>query len=585
MRNLFEFYKIVYKSSKTLIFTSILKIIVTSVHPLYIYFLITLLIKMYENGASLRSLISIAVLGILIYFLSLIIKSKCQSVIKYHTIRAEHEFEEKINNIILKIDYCKLEDSDFLDYKDSALSSVYGRQYGIVETINGEVSKIISNSITVAITAWILVVINPLILLLVSFVIVCNVIIEKRITTYEVENFEKWVPLNRRYRKTFDLLYDSNYAKDIRTYNAKELFRNKVSDFSDQCVNLLKEETKVINKYTYLAAFITYIQMVVTYIYIVYVIEKNQYSVSIFPIYIGALTNFTKSLVDIGKSIVSVRKDILFLGKYFTFIKKYQQSENNGINDNFDSKLVFEFKNVYFKYPNTEQYALKNINVIFYSDKTYSIIGVNGSGKTTLIKLLQKMYKPTSGVILLNGTDINLISDSVYYSLLSSVFQDFNVFSISLEENITASSESESQKFNRISEITGINNLISDKNVTKDIRIFKYFDVSGIIPSGGQLQKIAIARALYKNSQFIVFDEATSAIDANYEFNLLKNIRKFTENRGIIFITHRLNSCKFTDQIICLNLGEICEVGSHSELYEKEGEYYNLYIKQANNYT
>lgn len=248
--------------------------------------------------------------------------------------------------------------------------------------------------------------------------------------------------------------------------------------------------------------------------------------------------------------------------------------------------VKIEFKNLSFKYPNTDRFILKNINLTLEAGETLSIVGVNGAGKTTFVKLLCRFYEPTEGEILINGISANKIVLNEYYNLLSVVFQDYKLFPFTIHENISMNLQYDQKKMSSCVEKIGLQKRINDLPKNIDTMLFKEFDSEGIELSGGEGQKLAISRALYRDTPIVIFDEPTSALDPIAEYDIYKNFDKLADGRSAIYISHRLSSTRFTDKVAVFSDGYIAEYGSHSELMRIDnGIYRNMFEMQMHYYS
>lgn len=250
-----------------------------------------------------------------------------------------------------------------------------------------------------------------------------------------------------------------------------------------------------------------------------------------------------------------------------------------------DNEYEVEFRDVSFRYPGREEYALRHLSLKLRIGERMAVVGKNGSGKTTMIKLLCRLYEPTEGVIYLNGVDIRKYDYSEYMNLFSVVFQDFSLFDYSIAENVAAGGKYDAGKVWDSLERTGFGERLRQLPEGIYTLIGKEFDESGILFSGGERQKIAIARALYKDSPFILLDEPTAALDPVAEYEVYSAFDEMVENKTAIYISHRLSSCRFCDDIVVFDKGQVVQRGSHEELMaEQEGLYHALYTAQAQYY-
>lgn len=251
-----------------------------------------------------------------------------------------------------------------------------------------------------------------------------------------------------------------------------------------------------------------------------------------------------------------------------------------------DNDYSIEFKDVSFKYPNTDVYALRHINLKFKIGEKLAVVGMNGSGKTTFIKLLCRLYDPTEGVILLNGVDIRKYNYQEYLSVFSVVFQDFRLFAFSLGQNVAADARFNRSKAEACLKEAGFGKRLSEMPEGLETCLYHDFDKNGVEISGGEAQKIAIARALYKNAPFIVLDEPTAALDPVSEYEVYRKFNEISGGKTAIYISHRLASCRFCDNILVFNEGQIVQHGTHEALLaQPSGKYAELWNAQAQYYT
>lgn len=250
-----------------------------------------------------------------------------------------------------------------------------------------------------------------------------------------------------------------------------------------------------------------------------------------------------------------------------------------------DNQYQIEFKNVSFRYPGREDWALKDFSLKLMVGEKLAIVGMNGSGKTTMIKLLCRLYDPQEGEILLNGVDIRKFKQADYLSLFSVVFQDYVLFPFQLGENVAINREYEANKVGTCLEDVGLRDRLADMENGIQTYLYKDYDDNGVEVSGGEAQKIAIARAVYKDAPFILLDEPTAALDPKAEYEIYTNFDKITGDKTAIYISHRLSSCRFCEKIAVFHEGRLIQTGSHEELLkDRDGKYYEMWNAQAKYY-
>lgn len=405
------------------------------------------------------------------------------------------------------------------------------------------------------------------------------------------ENNEKRLLTNRLFGFFGYEIFKINNAQDIRLY--------KQETFSD---NLLSDKTSTFGSkgmfaklgYTRMGP-LHALSVIVSILFtgIVYTFVGAKAIAGAFGI--GMVTQYVAAISKVSggiSSFISVSGDFInnvpFLEKSFNLLdtpnEMYQGSLT--VEKRNDNKYEIEFKNVSFKYPESNEYALKNVNIKFNVGDKYAFVGMNGSGKTTFIKLLCRLYDPTEGEILLNGINIKKYNYLEYLDIFSIVFQDYELLSYKLGENVAGSSKYDKDKVLDSLEKAGFGDRINSLPNGLDTYLYKDYDTSGVDLSGGEAQKIALARAIYKEAPFTILDEPTAALDPIAEAEVYSRFDEIARDTTTIYISHRLSSCRFCNQIIVFDKGEIIQMGKHDELVkDKNGKYYELWNAQAQYYS
>ena len=378
-----------------------------------------------------------------------------------------------------------------------------------------------------------------------------------------------------------------NMGKDIRLYHQDRLImkiKYKNFDLHKKAFRMMATKNYVIN-----------IPLLITGIFlqaVVYIFVCTYAIIGVFGIgsiikYVGFVETLIGCITSYFNVFADIKYNTPFIKDYLAYFDIPQKMCQGSISiKNNMTEYDIEFKNVSFKYPGAKNYALHNINIKFRTGKRLAIVGINGSGKTTFIKLLCRLYDPTEGEILLNGLNIKEYNYYEYLSLFSVVFQDFKLFSFSLGENIAADADYDVDKVSNALEQSGFTERLSKMPNGLKTYLYKDFDVAGVEVSGGEAQKIALARAIYKNSPFIILDEPTSALDPIAEYDVYTNFNAIVKDKTAIYISHRLSSCRFCDDILVFDNGQLIQRGNHSKLLgDINGKYSELWSAQAAYYT
>ena len=350
----------------------------------------------------------------------------------------------------------------------------------------------------------------------------------------------------------------------------------------------IREAHKIQTKTAIISKTLDILQTIVVMIYIAGKIYTKSIMVGDFMLYVATITRFVtgvSSLVNHIGGLVYNNQFLKLLFDYFD-LPDDRYLGTLPIEKRSDNEYEIEFKNVSFKYPKTDFWALKNVSFKFKIGERLAIVGMNGSGKTTLIKLLSRLYEPTEGVITLNGIDIKKYDYDEYQSIFSVVFQDFHIFAFSISDNVSCSLNGDKEKVVECLEQAGFGEKLKELPNGIETIITKLYDNDGIELSMGEKQKLAIARALYKDAPFVVLDEPTASLDPISEQEVYNKFNEMVKDKTAIYISHRLSSCRFCDKIAVLHEGKLVQVGNHDELVKDEkSKYFELWNAQAQYYN
>lgn len=384
--------------------------------------------------------------------------------------------------------------------------------------------------------------------------------------------------------------YDRSRALDIRMYRQDILCKNameKDTGFNTKS-KIAKDARGPMGGLNALSAAVSNIFTGIVYVFVCLKAWGGAFGVGSVTQYISAITALSGGVASLISTLGDMCNNAVFLRTTFEFLDTpndmYQGSLT--VEKRSDRNYEIEFRDVSFKYPSSDTYALRNISLKFKIGERLAVVGMNGSGKTTFIKLLCRLYDPTEGEILLNGIDIRKYNYEEYMSIFSVVFQDFKLFSFSLGQNVAARADYNIEKVKTCLKQSGMGDRLSNMPEGLETCLYKDFDDKGIDISGGEAQKIALSRALYKDAPFIVLDEPTAALDPISEYEVYSKFNEIVGDKTAVFISHRLSSCRFCHDIAVFHEGHLIQRGSHDELVkDKVGKYYELWNAQAQYYA
>ena len=572
--------KITNKNSKKSLFiffilgflTEVINIINVFFPPLVVHFLIT-----NEDKKVIGILLfSVSFLLAVCNYIVSLLKLKITANTKY----LENKMYCILNRKNANLDYFNCLDEDIENLYFNAFDNVY-RYIDIPLLL---LNYIVNKAITFIIMFIAFYRINIFLVLFVVATIIIDYLISKKSQKIKKKYDEEISSYSYKKRYLMECFENYKMGKEIRVFNGKDLLINKYNDVSNKILDIEKKINKNDIIFSIISKLIATIRLFVIYILAINKYLNGSLFLSEFLIYISAIIQMADSFDDIVDCILMINNALYYFSdftKYLnieeTFHKKLSlenKSENN--------VPIIEFENVSFKYPNSDAYTLKNISFKIFKNQVVSIVGDNGSGKSTLIKLILRLYD-YEGNIYYNGQNIKNIDYDYYQSLFATTFQDYKMYCYSIKENIMFDKDIDNTKLEKVLKCLNIEKLIN--KIGLEANYSKRFDENGVELSNGESQKIAISRALYKNSDIFIFDEPTATIDPLAEYEIFKNIYNLAkQEKTVIFVSHRMGSTFYSNNTIVLDNGMIVENDNYKNLLNKDGLYAKMYNLQAKYY-
>ncbi|MBE5948161.1 MAG: ABC transporter ATP-binding protein [Lachnospiraceae bacterium] len=436
---------------------------------------------------------------------------------------------------------------------------------------------------------------NPIFILLVAVVmiIIINIspILTNKAGSYYAYNSDSHNLANRLFGFFGFLGHKKELAADIRMYE-QDLICNKYIDMRSgmflSAGFMAKLAKGPIGLYNAAASAVSVIFTGFVYVFVCLKAWAGAFDIGMVTQYVSSITKVAQGVTSIVWRIGDARNNASFLKQVFEFLDipntMYQGSLT--VEKRCDRDYEIEFRDVSFKYPRSESYALKDVSMKFKIGERLAVVGPNGSGKTTFIKLLCRLYDPTEGEILLNGIDIRKYNYLDYMSIFSVVFQDYKLFAFKLGENVGAKVDYDKEIAKECLIKAGFGDRLAEMENGTETYLYKGYNKDGVDISGGEAQKIALARTLYKDAPFIVLDEPTAALDPVAEAEVYSKFDEIAGDKTAVYISHRLSSCRFCDTIAVFDNGRVVQKGTHEELVAKEnGKYHELWFAQAKYYA
>ncbi|HAT4251481.1 TPA: ABC transporter ATP-binding protein [Clostridium perfringens] len=490
-----------------------------------------------------------------------------------------------ISDKIMKMDFKNTEDPEVLNKIKSVMNVVMSNNTGVegvYHTLLGLFGRLTAFVGYISIVLFL----SPWILLFLIINVLISYALTMRVKKYEYSQKEKAADKDRRTFYVFDTMYDFAYGKDIRIYDLKNILIDKFKKFRGERIDISRDVQEKQLKVKIVDVILLVIRECVVYGYLIYNVLFTGMGIGDFTMYFSTINGFGDWMKGILDDLAYIKAQNMYLDDMREFLEIKSEDKEKTRDIPIDSSYEIEFKNVSFKYPKTDKYIYKNLSLKIKKGQRLAIVGINGAGKTTFVKLLCRLYEPTSGEILINGVNIKDFSKEEYYKILSVVFQDIKTFAFTVAENVSLENleEVDREKVLHCIEKAGVGDKINSLQKGIDTSLLKILDGEGVELSGGENQKLALARALYKNGKIVILDEPTSALDAVAEYNIYKGFDELIGDKTAIYISHRLASTKFCDVIAFFENGEIVEYGTHEELLKKNGKYSDMFNIQAQYY-
>lgn len=585
IQNILYVVKSIIKLKKSLILLNVLGIIGEAFVPYIPLFSTKVILDYIQNDTSslylYKILIIMGIIEIFLLSLSTITNNLLWPGRAY--IRMNHILKRMDKQI--KMDYELMENPQMLDSIERATNATSWVSTGI-EGLLSHLTMAIINFIKVFVSSIIIFTVSPLLLIIILIIAIIRFVITDITSQKDKKHIQDELSSEFRKVKYIDnICLNFEFAKDIRLFNIKKFIYNKQLNIHNFMYKEICKAKKRWMKCWINNNILSMVQEGFMYFYLLYKFIFNKLTIGNFTLYVGSIRNFGISIDIFFREVVELRKCSREVNDFRTFIEYNIENKTTDILFN-KKNLLIEFKNVYYKYPGSDKYIINNLNLKIENGVKLAVVGLNGAGKSTFIKLLCGLYKPSKGVILCNGIDINYLNKEQYFELFAPLFQNIECFACTLAENIALKSNNKIDYvlMNECLRSVGLEEKVKLLPFGLETNILKILYDDGIDLSGGEKQKLALARALYKNAPVILLDEPTAALDPIAEFNIYKDINLLFKDKTCIYISHRLSSTKFCDSIILFKDGSIIEKGTHNDLINLNNEYTKMFNVQSKYY-
>ncbi len=597
--------RLMCRISKKYMITFLIRATSRSILPYISIFFSYKIIDAIIDGETKNEIMQYVYLLIILNFIFGVIYRVALHLNRAYANELEFTLERKIAVKTFELDYTQVEDNEVMQLIQKAnngSSSNGGLQaytdYALEGILTSCLSLLYGTILLVGLfyvketehTLFVVKMINhPLSFLIILFSLVFPTIISLKVkTSNNKKSYSTMmgnIESNRKSRYFYEICSNYKYGKDIRLYNMQGMMRDEIETCKKLVEKTWKGYTIFVSLTNSLVVLGNKVLALSAYLYVGLKAYYGLITVGNVVIYVGAITLISGGITSIISRYSGLNLFNSYLEHYFSFLNikpkmKYGKVEGHVLQD-----FTIEFRDVSFTYPNQLEPTLKNVNLTIKPGEKIALVGKNGAGKTTLIKLLCRLYEPSNGEIRINDVPLQHYSKKFLIDMFSVVFQDFKLFSYSIKENIMSSFEGDEKKVMHSIKQAGIKERIDSMEKGIDTILYQRNTKAGVEISGGEAQKIAIARALYKDSPIVILDEPTAALDPRSEAEIYEKFNTLIENKLSIFISHRMSSTKFCDKVVVLDEGSINEVGTHAELLKNKGLYHKMWQAQAKYYV
>lgn len=603
IKTVFSAFKEIHRLEKRLLPTSIVVAIVTAVMPFINIWFTSKIIDLLDGGTSMSDLavyIGLAVgINAVLFFINYFLGD---IYFMFRSLMYNKELQN-ISAKLFKAEYQKLESSDFKELihkhseaQDRVFSSFVQFSWMMRDFISGAVTLIISVIIIIPLLkigftktgdtyfespVFLLTIFGAIAIMAVIILIVAT-----QMNKAWFKAGDEYSRLDRIFYYFLNMFSDYNTGKEIRLYKEQNLIEHTATD------KLLTDGEKLLKKASLHTAksssFVAILGALVGFGIYLFIGVKGLYGlfgIGSLVLYCGSFMQIINGIMKMAVTFGKTAEMVPLVNYYFKIVNANDNMTYGEKELDLSDKFEIEFKNVSFKYPNTENYALQNINLKINNGEHLAVVGRNGSGKTTFIKLMCRLYDVTDGEILINGINIKEYSKESIIKLYSVVFQDFKIFSTTLAQNISANEEYDKERLYDTLDKANIKDRVLAMENKESTYLYKDLDKSGVEISGGEAQKLALARALYKDSPVVILDEPIAALDPVAENEIYNRFNSFVDNKTAIYISHRLSSCVFCNRIAVFDKSQLVETGTHQGLLNVNGKYNELWNAQAKYYN
>lgn len=585
-QNIIYMISLAWKQRRSVILLALTMAVVAILLSLTQLFIVPSILEVVEINVSVAELTAIILLFTGVLILLSAAQSYFSSCSQFGRIEVRLIIGSMIQNKALTMSYPDIENQNVRKKMDKA-SMLVTSNSAATEAIWTTLVNLLKNVVEFIVFFSLLATLNPFMIIAVLVTTIVSFSASNYLNGWGYRHRDEEAEYSRRMNYLSEKSRDYTLAKDVRIFGMQGWIEDVYNSMLRLYRSFLARGERVYIWGNIIEVILAFMRNGIVYFFLIGGVLEGEMSAAQFVLYFNTVNLFTNGVGKIMTDLATLRKqslDICAVREFLDYPETFQMEQGIPITPNLNIPYQIELQDVSFRYPEAEKNTLSHINLTIRQGEKLAIVGLNGAGKTTLIKLICGFLDPTEGKVLLNNINIKMYNRRDYYQLFSAVFQDFSVLDVTIAENIAQTDENINTEL--------MEHCINQAGLTEKIKrlpngvkthIGKVFE-DGIELSGGELQRLMLARALYKNAPIIILDEPTSALDSIAESEIYNKYNELTNGRMAVYISHRLASTRFCDRIILIAEGSIDEEGTHDELLAHNGHYADLFEIQSKYY-
>ena len=579
MKTTVRFMHLAWSIYPQLFFLLTFSALIQSISSLFTVYALAYMMDVLEKGLmdqSVKTILCITIIEGVFFLLKRIMKAKMETAKE----RMNERVNQKISDKIMTLPFACLEDTHYVQLKNDAIMGM--NNMGAVYTFFDGFTGFATNTVVILTLSVVLFQFDRRLVAVLAIGVLCTLAVTMIATKQNVEVFKKLLPINFKYGYYLDTLLSPSLAKDFRLYSVYDVMDSQLHTYVGEMGKYFRKTVTRSGMFDTAISCIRYGCMGIIYTLVGMETIQRNLPVSQFTLITTSAISFSSAISAMIIAGSGFTRGVEYVKPVLAFMDM-QETCKEGDKELQEVETI-TFEHVTFHYPHTKTNVLEDVSFTIHKHEKISIVGLNGAGKTTIVKLLCKLYPCDSGEIKINGINIYAYTNASYMQQISSVFQDYKLFNYSIRENVQPDMSKE--KCKEVLKETGVYDVVEKLPAGMESSIGKSYDENGVELSGGQLQKIAIARAVSKTSQILILDEPTSALDPKSEADIYENFNRLAKDKTALYISHRMSSSTFCDKILVLNKGKVEAFAPHKELMkDTDSLYYKLFTTQALNYS